>query len=603
MVLFLPQNHWFDMLHQLLACTIFAENWQLIWMHADYAAAGAGTSPVQHFWSLAIQGQFYLVWPFVILGVVLLARGLAKLVRPQRVRDWLDPLNALLVFTAVTSLASLAYANWLGSQDQIVAYFHTATRWWELGAGAILALVLNRLPALPWAKLSCGWGGLALVVSSGFLLDGAKLFPGPAALWPVCGALLVLYSSGAGRGSVAVVLNGSILHRLADISYPLYLWHWPIAVFAMRVFGWNQLNIGQAAAVLAVSIALAWITNRLIATPVMDLVRNMNPWKALAAILAIAVSSSLSLVGANAAQQSRIEQELTQATQAEQYPGALVLDPNYLGETTELAGAFVPSTLVADQDKPEQFTSGCMQEHVDAPEFSDVRVCDPVGEIDHPQRLIVVTGGSHTLQWMPALDQLGKQLDWSFVALVKAGCLYSGNAAPDTPDALSNQACIDWNSAAEELIIDMRPDAVFTLGTNTAVGQMETLYSPSILGWQRLIDEGIAVLAIRDIPRYDSSRPECVEAAKDPASCAGRRDFMLQNVNPLTQLPGLPETVAALDMTAQICPNDTCAPIVGNVLLYWDDDHLTRTYVRTLAPALLDELERKAPFLLSNQEH
>ncbi|MDR1236902.1 MAG: acyltransferase, partial [Propionibacteriaceae bacterium] len=254
MVLFLPQNHWFDILHQLLACTVFAENWQLIWMHADYAAAGGGTSPVQHFWSLAIQGQFYLVWPFVILGVVGLARGLAKIVRPRRVRNWFDPLNALLAFTATTSLASLAYANWLGSQDQIVAYFHTATRWWELGAGAILALVINRLPDLPQAKLIFGWLGLALVVSSGFLFDGAKLFPGPAALWPVGGALLVLYSSGAGRGSIAVVLNGPILHKLADISYPLYLWHWPIAVFTMRVFGWSQLNIGQAAAVLAVSI-------------------------------------------------------------------------------------------------------------------------------------------------------------------------------------------------------------------------------------------------------------------------------------------------------------------------------------------------------------
>jgi hypothetical protein len=335
----------------------------------------------------------------------------------------------------------------------------------------------------------------------------------------------------------------------------------------------------------------------------MDWVRSMNPWKALAAILAVAVSSSLSLVGANAAQQSRIEQELTQAIHSEQYPGALVLDPSYLGEQTEPPGQFVPSTLVADQDKPEQFTSGCMQEHVDSPAFSDVRICDPVGATVNPQRLIVVAGGSHTLQWMPALDQIGKQLNWSFVAIVKAGCLYSGKAAPETPDALSNQSCIDWNSAAEEEIIAMRPDAVFTLGTNTAVGQLETLYPPSILGWQRLIDEDIAVLAIRDIPRYETSRPECVEAARNPADCAAQRDFVLLNANPLTQLPELPKTVAALDMTPQICPDDTCVPIVGNVLLYWDDDHLTRTYVRTLAPALLDELERKAPFLLANQEH
>jgi peptidoglycan/LPS O-acetylase OafA/YrhL len=599
-------------LHQLLACTLFAENWQLIWTHADYAAAGGDTSPVQHFWSLAIQGQFYLVWPFIILAVVFLARHIAKplqslqslqSLRLGRLGSWLGPLNALLGFTIATSLASLGYACWLGTQDQIVAYFHTASRWWELGAGAALALVWGRLPDAQRAKPFLGWLGLALVVSSGFLFDGARLFPGIAALWPVCGALLVLYSSGAGRGSAAVVLNCSILHRIADISYPLYLWHWPLAVIAMRVFGWHQLDIGTASAILAAALIMAWITNRLVATPVMSWVRGVNPWRALASTLAIAMSCSLSLVGANAAQQSRIEQELTQAIHSEQYPGAMALDPGYSDGQLGPELAFVPSTLVADQDRPEQFSSGCMQEHVDSPEFSDVRICDPVGETVRPQRLIVVTGGSHTLQWMPALEQLGKKLGWSFTAIVKAGCLYFGKSAPVMPDALSNQSCIDWNESAEDEILALRPDAVFTLGTNTAVGQLETLYPPSVMGWQRLTDAGIAVLAIRDIPRYETSRPECVEAAVDPLDCAMRQDFALRDINPLTQLPEMPKTVAALDLTPQICPGAICIPIIGNVLVYWDDDHLTRTYVRTLAPALLKELERKAQFLFVNPEH
>jgi peptidoglycan/LPS O-acetylase OafA/YrhL len=595
MVLFLPQNHWIGTLQQLLACTLFMENWSLISSHADYAAAGGGSSPVQHFWSLAIQGQFYLVWPWIILAVVLAGRILCR--RFAR-SSWPSPLNLLTIVTAVASAVSLGYATWLGTQDQIVSYFHTGTRSWELGAGALLALTASRLPSHPKVKLAAGWLGLALVVSSGFVLDGAKLFPGPAALWPVGGALLILYGSGAGHRSVAAILEFKPLHKLADISYPLYLWHWPVAVFSMRVFGWTKLSVPQAVAVLSLSLVLAWLTQRLIAAPVMAWVGRINPWKALAATLAMVCFSTISLAGANAATTSRIEAALFETTvRSAEHPGALVLDSEYGGKKSGFTEPFVPDTMVADQDRPEQFTNGCMQEHVDAEVFSDVRICDPVGAVGNPKRTIVVTGGSHALQWMPALEQLGKQLDWSFIAIVKAGCFYFGAGTLEAPDAVSNQSCIEWNAAAEQVILDLHPDAVFTLGTKTVVGELETLYGPSILGWERLSAAGIPVLAMRDTPRYDTSRPECVEQSAMAEECSMPRDFIYQAKNPLTQFPGIPDSVIPLDVTADICPAGTCSPIIGNVLVYWDDDHLNRTYVQTLAPALLDELERRASFL------
>jgi peptidoglycan/LPS O-acetylase OafA/YrhL len=601
MVLFLPSDQWIGLLRQLWACVTFTENWELVSLRVNYAAAGSGASPVQHFWSLAIQGQFYLVWPFLVLATVWIVRALrrAGALLPKNpatklLGSWFTPLNALIAVTAALSAASLRYALYIGAGEQDVNYFNSFTRFWELGLGALLALVLAWLPDNRGAKLAAGWLGLALVLSSGFLLDGANLFPGPWALWPVGGALLVLYGSGAGPKSVASVLNLPVLHKLADISYPLYLWHWPLVVFAMRVFGWTGLGVPQASGVLAVSLALAWATQARIAGPMMSWVGRINPIRALAATVAMACFSALSLAGANAATQSRVEAALAKtAVRSAEHPGALVLDAAYAGKKSGFTQDFIPDTMVAHQDTPAQFNE-CMQSHVNHPAFAAVMECDPVGDTDNPEKTIVVTGGSHGIMWLPALEQLGQQLHWQFIAIVKGACPYFGAGTLDAPDGYADQTCIDWNANAEARILELRPDAVFTLGTRTALGAMEELYAPAVLGWEHLANAGIQVLAIRDIPRYETPRPECVETSGRDA-CAIHADHVFRAVNPLEQLPGRSELVAPLDLTPEICPGGVCAPVIGNVLVYWDDDHITKTYMKTLAPALLAELEAKAP--------
>lgn len=588
--LLLPWHRWPSISAQLLASALFYENWQLIETELGYEAAGVMASPLQHFWSLSIQAQFYLVWPFLILAVVWIARRLRR-----------SPLNALLAVTAVMTAASLAFATWLGAVNQDVAYLHTATRWWELGAGALLGLVLGRLPQPASIKRAAGWVGLALVVTSGLVWDGALAFPGPAALWPVAGALLVLYGSGAGGERTAeVVLSSRPLHLVAELSYPLYLWHWPVAVFYLAARDYPRLGPAGAVVVLLVSVALAWVTQRLVADPAMALVNRIGPRAAARTVAVTLLTAGTALFGVVALLEARTEAALKAASiSSPEHPGASILDPGYDGPIV-FTEPPVPDPAVATRDRPEQNSQGCIQRFRDAAEYTDVLVCEPVGTLNPPKRTIVVTGGSHSIQWMPALERIGKAIDWEFIVVDKARCPFLGANVLDTPDEFANAACLVWNERAEGIIHGLDPDAVFVLGTRTQVGRAEYVHQPSVRAWQKLAEAGIGVLAIRDVPRFSHDVPECVASAADPATCGIRREESLLDENPLLSQPGLPDRFAALDLTAGICPDDACEPVIGNVLVYRDDDHLTGSYARSLAPALLRGLQEQAPWLFED---
>ncbi|WP_191090919.1 acyltransferase family protein [Serinicoccus hydrothermalis] len=206
--LLLPETRWVQLGRELLASLTYRENWELIDSQLGYGAAGASTSPVQHFWSMSVQGQFYLLWLLVVVAAVLLARVLRRRVWP-----------VLLGVVAAVTVGSLAWATSLHLADQQVAYLHTGARLWEPALGGVLALLAleRRVPRA--ARLVCGWLGVALVASSGLVLDGAALFPGPAALWPVGGFALVMAAGSTGtRWGADRWLSGRWLAWAGDIA-------------------------------------------------------------------------------------------------------------------------------------------------------------------------------------------------------------------------------------------------------------------------------------------------------------------------------------------------------------------------------------------------
>ena len=203
---------------------LFVANWRFTAVGTDYFNALAPASAVQHYWSLSVEEQFYLVWPWLMLLVLfVLARGARTPGRGRR---------AVGILAAVIVAASFGYAVWESRANPTVAYFSTFSRAWELGVGAILAVAAPLAARMPDAwRAILGWIGLAGIVASFFVLSGDLAFPGPWAALPVAATALVLAAGAGGPQRTLVPLTNPVSVYLGDISYSLYLWHFPVFVF------------------------------------------------------------------------------------------------------------------------------------------------------------------------------------------------------------------------------------------------------------------------------------------------------------------------------------------------------------------------------------
>ena len=207
----------------------------VFWNEAGYFDAAAETKPLLHLWSLGVEEQFYLLWP-ILLTI------LSK--RPTR----------LLVILCAIVAASLAYSSYAAIYSPAAAFYSPLSRLWELGSGGILFIVARHRGDNNALSLL----GIVLILASAVLLRKTSTFPGFAAIPSVGGSALVIASGSR-------ILARKLPELLGRISYPLYLWHWPLLVLA----GTNGMNsTGQRLIVVAVSLALSFLTYQLLERPI-----------------------------------------------------------------------------------------------------------------------------------------------------------------------------------------------------------------------------------------------------------------------------------------------------------------------------------------------
>jgi peptidoglycan/LPS O-acetylase OafA/YrhL len=243
---------------------LFASNLRFADQGVDYLASQMAPSPLEHFWSLAVEEQFYFVWPAAVVLLI-----------------WLGWRHAIGLVLSVAVLASFAWS--VVGTGTTWSYFSPATRAWELGAGCLLALLGDRLDRIP-ERLAVALSGLglALIVVAALSYDGDTPFPGYAALLPVGGAVLVL----AGRGDA--LLGVAPLGLLGRLSYSLYLWHWPVLIIAAQAYG--PLGPAVRAQLVLLSLGLAVVTYTCVENPIRRGTRlRRSHWLTLAlAVLLIA---------------------------------------------------------------------------------------------------------------------------------------------------------------------------------------------------------------------------------------------------------------------------------------------------------------------------
>ncbi|WP_082516493.1 acyltransferase family protein [Microbacterium sp. Leaf436] len=567
-----PPTAWRMVWEQTWASLAYVQNRVLAADAVDYYARTEVPSPLQHFWSLSVQGQAFLLWValLALCQVLVRRRGLS----PDRVVG--------AVFGAVF-LVSFVYSVIRTAAAQEAAYFDTGARLWEFAAGSLLVLVLPHVRLGRVARAVVGWTGLAGLLVLGMVLDVRGGFPGFLALWPVlCAAAIVVSGStsdgerdlGPGR-----LLASRPLRAVGRDAYALYLVHWPILVTFLVVNDRVEVGLVGGAGIIVLSLLLARALTWAVDRPVRAW-RRSDP-SALVPIAVLAVATTVVAVPVASWQIASWSEQRVIAARAEvANPGAAVLRDPTLPRTPADAMLLPLPTLL--DDEWTQLEQVCSSDRLVTEQILE-GTCFETAGTSRASRTVAVIGDSHAQQITAALLPVADAQRWGVVSLVKGGC----SMGLDEPGL--DPTCDDWREAAIAHVERIAPDAVMTVVTRSDAGDDDEMVRAGIEGFlDRMGDAGIEVLGIRDNPRFAFDMFGCVNESADPLECAVPRSASLADRNPADDLdrPGL----SLVDLTPWICPDDLCVGVIGNVAVYRDDNHLTRMYARSLGPSLAEQL-------------
>ncbi len=566
--LWLPPSRWAAVLDQAWASVLYVQNWLLATTAVDYYASDDSlASPLQHFWSLSIQGQVFLLWPLVLAGGAWLSRRCGWRYRA-----------VLAVAFGLVFAASLAFSIYETATSQAFAYFDTRARLWEFAAGSLLALALPYLRAPRPLGVVLGWTGVVAMLACGLVLPVGQSFPGSVALWPIGAAALVIVAGQTGsRLGADRLLSTRPLVGMGNVSYALYLVHWPILTVYLAVIGEARASLGAGLAIIGASVVAAYLLTHLVETPLRRAAwTEARRWR-----MAAVVAACLAVVAVPAA---AWQAGIARTAQAAGVSGAAT-NPGALTLRTGVAGdASAPVLPLATQLDQQWVNLDHQCQGRFAPSDPILEQCEQTQVAGEPSKVVVVVGNSHAEQWMAALEPVARERNWQLVALLKGGCAFGEPTDPGQSDF-----CAGWLAAAKDYVLGVQPDAVFTVATAAAASAPD---ERQVTGYEQVVREltgrGIEVVGVRDNPRFTHNMYQCVED-RGAAACEVPLEQALAPANPalpLATIPGL----HLVDLTDRLCPDGVCRPVIGNVHVYLDDNHLTADYSATLAADMRDRL-------------
>lgn len=585
-VLLMPRLTWENNLQEIGASAAYVENWLLGYHAVDYLAADNSATVAQHYWSLSVEEQFYLVWPLLLLAAVAVGRLVG---RPHR-------RAAVLVALGLVAALSLGASLSLTAASPPLAFFATHTRAWEFAVGGIIAIC----PALLAPRLVdalrpyLSWLGLGLIAYSCLFLPGAEPFPGWIAIVPVAGAALVLAGgTSSAAWSPRRFAGLAPVQWIGDCSYSIYLWHWPPIVAAPWILH-ADLTWMSKLGILGLTLVLAYLTKRFVEDPI----RTSKRWRArrwpsyafagaaMAVLLAVTSVSYLQLQQRNEDLSGAALERI--AAGAPCFGAAAIVDASCaepFARPADLDTAFAAADIF-------DVATRCQQDRG----VTTLVLC-PFGEVDEPTTTIAVVGNSHALRLMPALDLYGSERGWRILLAAKTDCM--GLTSTPVGDQRPDDPCLEWTGELHEHLLGM-PDldgvvfashvgaAVYLTGADASPANLAAAEERMVDAWRAFDAAGIAVMVTEDVPGMrPQSGPERIArsiAAEDP--CALERSDVLRP-NLMTDVAQRhPELASYIPLEQYFCDAEACHSLIGGVVVYSDSHHITATYSRTIAQHL-----------------
>ncbi|MEU5376004.1 acyltransferase family protein [Streptomyces sp. NPDC002387] len=557
-----------DYMRDGFAASLSFINWRLAENGTDYFANDGSQSPYQHFWSLGIEEQFYVVAPIALVVVAWLSRVLTR--------------SRFLIglFLAVAIAGSLYLSVTQTKSDQPLAYFGTQTRVWELALGVFVALNARLLSRMNlWLAGFLSWVGILGAVGTALLINEHTPLPGYAVAGPVVGAALVIAGGcAAPRLGAEKLLDNPVFNFIGNASYSWYLLHWPLLILFPEIID-REFGYADRWRVAVLSFLLAVCMHYLIERRFKANVRMVQiPWRgilmglsltataAVAMTLAVRVvplNLSIALSGNSAAAMGFSGTDSVKAAVAER-------------ATPEVSEKYL---LGAPKDQTEH---GCI-DNIDVTKFvmrDDCIIGDPDGK-----KTVVVFGDSHSWQWDNAFQEVGKNLHAKMVTIAKGGC--SPEAYKITREDLGRDysECTSWRKSAMDYISKIKPDVIVVTDraqpTATRKGAEDTFAA--------LKATGADLIFLTDTPYPGFSVPDCLAGSSDKlSSCSPKSEKVLDHpeIRAMEREVAEEHGAKVIDAVPALCADGYCPAVIGGRVVYFDYSHMTGSYARSLAPYL-----------------
>ena len=579
-MLWVPRRLWHQFLEEIVASSLQVQNWLLAHNSVDYLARNDVASHVQHFWTLAVEEQFYIGLPVLLL----LIAGLARLLRIGH-----GPL--VVVPLAVAVVASFVYSVVYTSANPGVAYFSTLTRAWEFGVGALLAWAATR-PARHrrrvWRRQLWPWVGVGAIVYACFAFGAGTAIPGWAVAVPVGGAALAIWT---GRGSTLDRL-GSVppVALVGGISYAAYLWHWPMLVILPYATGHPLTTKDKLAIIVATGVA-SWVSTRFIEDPIRFSPRLLGRRRP-AVVLACCATAVAVVVGLSTAtmhwQSIQAARLLAQTRQLlAGHPdclGAAAMDPALAPcNNPALNGVLTPDPNGAAKDDANERPCWALAS-------GEAKVCT-LGPATGYTKKIYAFGDSHNNALIGVYQAIATHNQWRIDVSGNGGCYFTA-ARQSEPSTSLATGCHAWRASVLKNAQQGHYDAFIV--THSA-GMDRVIPAPGqtpaqatvhglVQAWQSLPD--LPIIAIRDNPQMARSTMSCVEQHRDTAAtaCALPRLVGLHYPDGSAEAAQQVPRAKVIDMSSFYCTASACPPVIGHVLVYRDVSHVSATYAATLEP-------------------
>ena len=448
----------------LFAAATYISNYLFAWWENDYQNLDATPSPFIHYWSLAVEEQFYVVWPVFILFLSRYGK------------------RAIFRGIAVTTFLSLLLSIYQTQTSPIWAFYSLPTRAWELGFGALLLFV----PETVWKNRFIPWFGVIGIAIASFRFDENTAFPGINALLPVVSTAVLIGSIAIWPRAFNDLSNNRISQWLGAISYPLYLWHWPALVLPSSALG-RPLRIRERLFCIVLTIVLAHFTSKYIEQPIRHKkISGKKIYTFFAATTAVSLIAGLVISSTSSSM-------------------IAVKGTNY------------KFNLVDVMQKPAVYGDDCHSNYGE----TESGECT-YGDLNSATT-IVLYGDSHAAQWFPALEQLANEKGFKLVSLTKSAC-----PSVDVPradqGAYKNIHCEKWRENSVKRIKEIKPAAVILssyqhFSPPSRFSDVDKWWTD---GQKRLLSSlsgsSEHLIYISDTPRPMRDIPNCL-ASRDVKSC------------------------------------------------------------------------------------